>query len=89
MTNCLKCFQTLKTFIYLLLEHYSKCKSRQQNETQCSTNGGQSTITGYLTGTKRKECTEPTQENKNKKTKHQTSHSEYADPIDSDLDNSD
>ncbi len=33
--------------------------------------------------------TEPSQENENKKTKHQTSHSECADPIDSDLYNSD
>lgn len=75
-------------FISLLLEHFFKCKSRQQK--RADTDGkSQSSITGYLTGTKRKETGEPSeQETQKKKAKHQK-RSDGPNAIDPDLDESD
>lgn len=76
-------------FYFVFVEHFSKCKSRQQKQDDTDEKSRQSTITGFLTGTKRKESAGPSeQETQRKKAKNQK-HSEGYNPIDSDLDDSD
>ena len=76
-------------FYFVFVEHFSKCKSRQQKQGDTEGKSHLSTITGFLTGTKRKESAGPSeQETQRKKAKNQK-HSEGYNPIDPDFDDSD
>lgn len=54
-------------FYFVFVEHFSKCKSRQQKQGDTDGKSRQSTITGFLTGTKRKESAGPSEQETQRK----------------------
>ena len=76
-------------FYVVFVEHFSKCKSRQQKQGGTEGKSRQSTITGFLTGTKRKETGGPSEQETQRKIAKNQKRSEASNAIDSDLDDSD
>lgn len=72
----------------MFVEHFSKCKLRHENQSDTDGKSLQSTITGFLAGTKRNTTAGPSEEETQRK-KAKNQRSEGSEAIDSDLDDSD
>lgn len=73
----------------MFVEHFSKCKLRHENQSDTDRKSRQSTITGFLAGTKRNTTAGPSEEETQRKKAKNQKHSEGSEAIDSDLDDSD
>lgn len=73
----------------MFVEHFSKCKLRHENQSDTDGKSRQSTITGFLAGTKRNTTAGPSEEETQRKKAKNQKRSEGSEAIDSDLDDSD